>query len=164
MGGQYHNGFKEKCINTRNWVDSSKSRDYWRKTVNLALNLRVPEVTFVCVPLNKAALYATFQSTSSKRCHGNKNTNPVFIRNNWSEVPIDISEVFCERWIHSIQITNCCTSRGWQRSRIVSNSVLIWQETRWYTVSLQIPQIRGVAVISLYSSTEFDHWLLQCKA
>ena len=32
---------KEICINTRNWVDSSQDRDYWRIIVNSALNLRV---------------------------------------------------------------------------------------------------------------------------
>ena len=32
---------KEIGINTRNWVDSSKDRDYWRVLVNEALNLRV---------------------------------------------------------------------------------------------------------------------------
>ena len=29
-------------INTRNWVDSAKDRDYWRALLNAALNLRVP--------------------------------------------------------------------------------------------------------------------------
>ena len=29
-------------INTRNWVDSAKDRNYWRAVVNAALNLRVP--------------------------------------------------------------------------------------------------------------------------
>ena len=33
---------KEIGINTRNWVDSTKDRDYWRVLVNMALNLRVP--------------------------------------------------------------------------------------------------------------------------
>ena len=31
-----------KCINTRNWVDSAQGRDYWRAVVNAALNLRIP--------------------------------------------------------------------------------------------------------------------------
>ena len=34
-------GLKEICINTRNWVDSSQDRNYWRTLVNSALNLRV---------------------------------------------------------------------------------------------------------------------------
>ena len=33
---------KEIGINTRNWVDSAKDRDYWKALVNAALNLRVP--------------------------------------------------------------------------------------------------------------------------
>ena len=33
---------KEIGINTRNWVDSSQDRDYWRVLVNTTLNLRVP--------------------------------------------------------------------------------------------------------------------------
>ena len=32
---------KEIGINTRNWVDSGKDRDYCRSLVNAALNLRV---------------------------------------------------------------------------------------------------------------------------
>ena len=31
--------FKVIVINTRNWVDSSLDRDYWRALVNLSLNL-----------------------------------------------------------------------------------------------------------------------------
>ena len=33
---------KEIGINTRNWVDSAKDRDYWRVLVNVALNLWLP--------------------------------------------------------------------------------------------------------------------------
>ena len=33
--------FKEICINTRNWVDSTQDWDYWGALVNAALNLRV---------------------------------------------------------------------------------------------------------------------------
>ena len=33
---------EEKCISTRNWVDSAQDRDYWRVLVNVALKLRVP--------------------------------------------------------------------------------------------------------------------------
>ena len=33
---------KEIGIITRNWVDSTLHRDYWRTLVNPALNLRVP--------------------------------------------------------------------------------------------------------------------------
>ena len=32
---------KEIGINTRNWVDSSQDRDYWRALLNGALNFRV---------------------------------------------------------------------------------------------------------------------------
>jgi hypothetical protein len=32
---------KEIGVNTRNWVDSSQDKDYWRTLVNAALNLRV---------------------------------------------------------------------------------------------------------------------------
>ena len=35
-------GLKEIGINTRNWVDLTQNRDYWRALVNAALNLRVP--------------------------------------------------------------------------------------------------------------------------
>ena len=31
--------FKEIGINTRNWVNSSQDRDYWRAVLNAALNL-----------------------------------------------------------------------------------------------------------------------------
>jgi hypothetical protein len=33
---------KEIGINTRNWVDLPRDRDYWRALVNVALNLQVP--------------------------------------------------------------------------------------------------------------------------
>ena len=33
---------KEIGINTKNWVDSTQDRDYWKALVNEALNLRVP--------------------------------------------------------------------------------------------------------------------------
>ena len=34
--------FEEIGINTRNWIDSTQDRDYWRALVNVALNFRVP--------------------------------------------------------------------------------------------------------------------------
>ena len=34
---------KEIGINMRDWVDSTKDRDYWRIFMNAALNLRVPQ-------------------------------------------------------------------------------------------------------------------------
>ena len=33
---------KEIGINTRKRVDKAQNRDYWRATMNVALNLRVP--------------------------------------------------------------------------------------------------------------------------
>ena len=33
---------KEIGINTRNWVDLTQDRDYWRVLVYVALNLQVP--------------------------------------------------------------------------------------------------------------------------
>jgi hypothetical protein len=33
---------KEIGISTRNWVDSTQDRDYWRFLVNAALNLQFP--------------------------------------------------------------------------------------------------------------------------
>ena len=35
-------GLKEMGINTRNRVDSTQDRNYWKDLVNAALNLRVP--------------------------------------------------------------------------------------------------------------------------
>ena len=35
---------KEIGINTRNWVDSTQDRDYWRALVNATLGLQVPLV------------------------------------------------------------------------------------------------------------------------
>ena len=37
---------KEMGINTRNWVESAQSRNYWRVLVNAALNIRVPSVSY----------------------------------------------------------------------------------------------------------------------
>ena len=31
----------EICINTKNWVDMTQDRNYWRALVNAALNLRI---------------------------------------------------------------------------------------------------------------------------
>ena len=42
MGGQFRMDLKEIGIKTRNWVDSTQDRDYWRALVHAALNLRVP--------------------------------------------------------------------------------------------------------------------------
>jgi hypothetical protein len=33
---------KEIGINTKNWIDSSQDRDYWRALVSVALNLGAP--------------------------------------------------------------------------------------------------------------------------
>ena len=33
---------KEIGMNTRNWVDSARDRDYWRALLTAALNLGVP--------------------------------------------------------------------------------------------------------------------------
>jgi hypothetical protein len=35
-------GLNEISINTRNCLDSSQDRDYWKALVNTALNLRIP--------------------------------------------------------------------------------------------------------------------------
>ena len=32
---------KEICVNTRDWIDSTQDRDYWRVLVNEVLNLRI---------------------------------------------------------------------------------------------------------------------------
>ena len=42
---------KEMGINTRNWVDSSQDRDYWRALVNAALN-RISKLLLLLVLLN----------------------------------------------------------------------------------------------------------------
>ena len=34
---------KEIGINTRNWVDSTQNKDYWRTLVNATLNFRFPQ-------------------------------------------------------------------------------------------------------------------------
>ena len=34
---------KEIGVNTSNWIDSARDRDYWRALENTALNLRVHE-------------------------------------------------------------------------------------------------------------------------
>ena len=34
---------KEIGINTRNWINSARDRDYWRALVNVALNCRFPK-------------------------------------------------------------------------------------------------------------------------
>ena len=34
--------FKEIGVSTRNWVDSTQDRDYWRVLVNVTLNLWIP--------------------------------------------------------------------------------------------------------------------------
>ena len=39
-GGNSRMVLKEIGLNTRNWVDSTQDRDYWRALVNAALNLR----------------------------------------------------------------------------------------------------------------------------
>ena len=33
---------KEICVNTRNWIDSTQDKDYWRVLLNATLNLCVP--------------------------------------------------------------------------------------------------------------------------
>ena len=43
---------KEKGLNTRNLVDSSQDRDYWRSLVNASLNLQVPCAMELIVKLN----------------------------------------------------------------------------------------------------------------
>ena len=40
--GNIRMDLKEIGINTRNWVDMTQDRDYWRALVNVVLNLRVP--------------------------------------------------------------------------------------------------------------------------
>ena len=38
----FRTDLKEIGINTRNWVDLTQDRDYWRTPVNAAMNFRVP--------------------------------------------------------------------------------------------------------------------------
>jgi hypothetical protein len=39
--GNIRMDLKEICIDTRNWVDSTEDRDYWRVILNTVLSLRV---------------------------------------------------------------------------------------------------------------------------
>ena len=47
---------KEIGINTKNWVDSSQDRDYWRALENAALNLQVPYAMELVKPTGKTPL------------------------------------------------------------------------------------------------------------
>ena len=47
--------FKEIDINTRNWVDAARDKDYWRHLVIGALNLRVPEAMELVTVENPAS-------------------------------------------------------------------------------------------------------------
>ena len=38
----WEDNIKEIGINTRNWIDLTQDRGYWRALVNAVLNLRVP--------------------------------------------------------------------------------------------------------------------------
>ena len=53
---------REIGINTRNWVDSAKDRDYWRTVVNAVLNLRLPQAMKLIV-YSGNVLFKSFQES-----------------------------------------------------------------------------------------------------